>query len=456
MTNAPSGRVFHCGVRCGTVPALLRCAFARATWAGWSGMVDPEFRRWLTHRSWGLMVRYCKAVGWLLPIAALAKDAPLWLSEVPAQHAKLAGLLAWQAAIGAAVYGVLLADRLLPRLRGQEFALYAFCGLFMAIITWAGVTGVRTQGTGLAIYAACSTFMAAVIATPLPVRGPLYVAGLAALAWAKWGSVHSLEALVGFMVNPFCVAMLCLWLERFTYSRDLALFRETRRAEAERARADEVLSNTMPRAVADELKRNGRVPARKVPNMGVLFADLVGFTRYASQLPPDAVVLMLDGVFSAFDALVERHGVEKIKTIGDAYMVVAEDDTAALCALALAMREAVDAYNQANGTRLAMRIGVHAGPAVAGVVGTRRLLYDVWGDTVNVASRVESAGRAGSILVTEAVARQAAHHYAFATRGPVDLQGRGRVATAWLVGPRMDRGGDDLPLPAGARLARVA
>jgi adenylate cyclase len=399
-------------------------------------MTDPVFRRWLTYRSWGLMVRYCKAVAWLLPIAALAKDAPLWLSGDAVQHARLPALLAWQAAIGAAVYGVLLADRLLPRLRGQELALYAFCGLFMAIITWAGVTGVRTHGTGLAIYAACTTFMAAVIATPVPVRRPMYVGSLLALAWAKWEGGASLEALVGFMVNPFCVVMLCLWLDRFTYSRDLALFRETQRAEAERARADEVLANALPPAIAEQLKRSGRVPARKIANLGVLFADLVGFTRYATHLPPEALVLTLDSVFSSFDILVERHGVEKIKTIGDAYMAVAEDDPAALCGLALAMRDALEAYNQDNGTRLAMRIGVHAGPAVAGVLGTKRFLYDVWGDTVNVASRIESAGRAGSVLVSEAVVRQANGSFVFSTRGPVDLQGRGRLSTAWLVGPR--------------------
>jgi adenylate cyclase len=419
-------------------------------------MVDPVFRRWLTHRSWGLMVRYCKAVAWLLPVAALAKDAPLWLSTEAAQHAKLPALLAWQAAIGAAVYGVLLADRLLPRLRGQELALYAFCGLFMAIITWAGMTGVRTNGTGLAIYAACTTFMAAVIATPVPVRRPMYVGSLLALAWAKWQAGASLEALVGFLVNPFCVVMLCLWLDRFTYSRDLALFRETQRAESERARADEVLANALPPAVAEQLKRNGRVPARKIANLGVLFADLVGFTRYASQLPPEALVLTLDGVFSSFDALVERYGVEKIKTIGDAYMAVAEDDVAALCRVALAMRDAVEAYNQDNGTRLAMRIGIHVGPAVAGVLGTKRFLYDVWGDTVNVASRIESAGRAGSILVSEAVVRQAHGAFVFSTRGPVDLHGRGRLSTAWLVGSRAARADTDAVTPARESLVRRA
>jgi class 3 adenylate cyclase len=143
---------------------------------------------------------------------------------------------------------------------------------------------------------------------------------------------------------------------------------------------------------------------------------------------------MLDAIFTSFDALVERHGVEKIKTIGDAYMAVADAGVPALCQLALDMRDALDRYNRANGTQLAMRIGIHTGPAVAGVLGTKRFLYDVWGDTVNVASRVESAGRAGSIHVTDAVVQQATAHYTFAGRGLIELQGRGRMLTYWLVG----------------------
>jgi class 3 adenylate cyclase len=397
-------------------------------------VADPVFRQWLTQRSWALTVRYLKAVGWLLPVGALAKDVPLWLSDERAQHARLPGLLAWQCAIGATVLAVLLVDRFVPRARGREGALYLVCGVFMAVITWAGVTGVSSRGTGLVLYAACCTFMAAVISTPLPVRQPMYVLSFAAIALASWPRFRSLEAWVGFLVNPFCVTMLCLWLDRFTYSRDLALYTERQRAEAERARADEVLCNALPRAVAEELKREGRVRARKVQNLAVLFADIVGFTRFSSQLPPDALVLVLDGIFRTFDDLVERHGAEKIKTIGDAYMVVAEGGAGTLCGLALAMQEAIEDYNRVNGTSLAMRIGIHAGPAVAGVVGAKRFLYDVWGDTVNIASRIESTGRAGAVHVSDAVARQAGSGYAFQARGPIDLQGRGRVATAWLLG----------------------
>lgn len=397
-------------------------------------MVDPVYRQWLTQRSWALTVRYLKAVGWLLPVGALAKDVPLWLSDDRAQHARLPGLLAWQCAIGATVLAVLITDRFVPRARGREGALYAVCGVFMAVITWAGITGVTTRGTGLVLYAACCTFMAAVISTPLPVRQPMYVASFAAIAAASWPRFATAQAWVGFLVNPFCVSMLCLWLDRFTYSRDLALYTERQRAEAERARADEVLCNALPRAVAEELKREGRVRARKVANLAVLFADLVGFTRLSSQLPPDALVLVLDEVFSAFDALAERHGAEKIKTIGDSYMAVAPDGAHALCRLAVAMQQALDDYNRANGTGLAMRVGIHAGPAVAGVVGLKRPLYDVWGDTVNVASRLESTGRAGAIHVSETVAHQVRGSFDVRDRGPVELAGRGSMRTAWLLG----------------------
>jgi len=281
-------------------------------------------------------------------------------------------------------------------------------------------------------------------------RQPLYAATLLVLAvpvWQRDGGDAIL--VVSALVNPFCVVVLCLWLDRFTYSRDLALYRQTQRAQMERARADALLHNVLPLAVAEELKRERRIAARKFENLGVLFADIAGFTRYANRLPPDALVLMLDNIFTSFDALVERHGVEKIKTIGDAYMAVADAGVPALCQLALDMRDALDRYNRANGTQLAMRIGLHVGPAVAGVLGTKRFLYDVWGDTVNVASRVEGAGRAGGIHVTDAVVQQATSRYTFAGRGLIELQGRGRMLTYWLVG-RAEASAQASPKPIAA------
>jgi len=228
--------------------------------------------------------------------------------------------------------------------------------------------------------------------------------------------------------------VLCIALDHLSLHRNLELYRERQRAETQRARADQLLANVLPARVVDEIKHAGRATARRIDNLGVLFADIVGFTRYASELPPQAVVLVLDEIFCAFDELAQRHGVEKIKTIGDAYMAVSESGAAALCRVALEMRQALERYNAANGTRLSMRIGIHAGPAVAGVLGVQRFLYDVWGDTVNVASRLEGGSQPGSIQVSEPVVRQAGREFSFTARGPVELEGRGSMNTWWLLG----------------------
>ncbi|HYD74670.1 adenylate/guanylate cyclase domain-containing protein [Ramlibacter sp.] len=395
-------------------------------------MDDPAFRHWLTRRSWGLSVRYCKVVALLLPPAALVTDVPLLRAQ---GLAGLEWLIAWQLTAEAVCLGLIAADRLWPALREREVALHAFCALFIALCTWIGMADGGLRGD-FSIYAAGMTFGAAVAATPRRIRQPLYAASLFAIAVPVWLRDGGDPAQVAAgLVNPFCVVVLCLWLDRFTWSRDRALYLETRRAEAERARADEVLHQVLPTAVAEEIKREGRVRARKFDNIGVLFADIAGFTAFSSRLPPDALVLVLDDIFTAFDALVQRHGVEKIKTIGDAYMVVSHAGVSALCRLALDLRAALEGYNHANGTSLAMRIGIHAGPAVGGVLGAQRFLYDVWGDTVNIASRLESAGRAGSIQVSETVVQQAGEAFSFTARGLVELQGRGRVLTYWLLGP---------------------
>ena len=141
---------------------------------------------------------------------------------------------------------------------------------------------------------------------------------------------------------------------------------------------------------------------------------------------------MLNQVFSCFDDLVREHGVEKIKTLGDGYMAVAHDGVRGLCGLALAMHQAMATYNRANGTDLCLRIGIHAGPAVAGVIGTQRPLYDVWGDTVNVASRLESAALPQTTLVSAAVYAQAAGRFVFDAVPCVQLRDCGSVK-GWLL-----------------------
>jgi len=378
-------------------------------------MVQQPFSQWLCARSWTLAVRYCKAVAWLLPPAALALDAgPLRaaLSD-PGAVPGLVALLGWQAVAELVCVGMVLADRMRPQLRGREWPLYLFCGIFMAMTTWVGVADGMLRGD-LSLYATGATFIAAVVCTPRRVRRPMYLAGFAVLGWAAWDRVDGdAVATVAALVNPFCITVLCLSLDRFMYSRNAALYTEEQRALAEGRRADQVLYGVLPPHVADEIKRHGRVAPVKHDNMGVLFADLVGFTPFARRLPPDAVLLVLDQVFSLFDTLAGLHGAEKIKTIGDAYMAVSTGGAQPLCALALDMQDALRRYNTANGTGLRLRVGIHVGATVSGVLGTRRFMYDVWGDAVNIASRLESLAIPGTALVSDAVQRQLGGRFDF-------------------------------------------
>ena len=413
-------------------------------------MDDPSFRPWLAAKSWAQGVRYCKVVAVLLPPAALAIHAPWIHSGSFAPPPAQAWLLGWQLATECVALAVVAADRLAPQLRGREWPLNLLCALMMVLTTWIGLAPGWTLRPDLSLYAAGCTFVAVVMCTPPPVRRPMYVLSLAVLALAAWNRGGDTIALVMALVNPFCVVVLCIVLDRFTYSRNRELHLETQRAQAERARADGVLSNVLPPAIADELKRSGRVVAVKHENMGVLFADIAGFTSLSRGLPPDAVLVMLNQIFSSFDALVERHGLEKIKTIGDAYMVVSYQQLDALCRLALDLLVAMDRYNSANGTQLALRIGIHVGPAVAGVIGFKRFLYDVWGDTVNVASRMEATGEPGSIQVSAQVHAQAHENFRFQARGVLDIKGRGQMHTYWLLGPAPASEAAAQPVPSPA------
>jgi len=179
------------------------------------------------------------------------------------------------------------------------------------------------------------------------------------------------------------------------------------RRQAAEAQVDELLTNAIPRPIVARLRRGERRIAERYAETTVLFADIVGFTPWAQRTAPERVVELLDDLFSAFDARAERHGLEKIKTIGDAYMAVAgaplarEDHAAASLAMARDMIEAVADLRERSGVPIEVRIGLASGPVVGGVIGQRRLLFDLWGDTVNVASRMESSGQPGRIQVAE-------------------------------------------------------
>ena len=209
------------------------------------------------------------------------------------------------------------------------------------------------------------------------------------------------------------------------------------------ARSEGLLINVLPRAIAKRLKRGAGVIAEAHDEVTVLFADVVDFTPFAERTAPARVVGVLDQIFSAFDVLTERHGLEKIKTIGDAYMVAAglpeprADHAEAMADMALDMRVAFDELCEPLGLDLAIRIGIASGPVVAGVIGRSRFIYDLWGDTVNTASRMESQGLPRKIQVSEAVFRRLGDRYEFEDRGEIELKGKGRRRAYLLVGRKL-------------------
>jgi adenylate cyclase len=199
-----------------------------------------------------------------------------------------------------------------------------------------------------------------------------------------------------------------------------------------------LLNNTLPASIAARLLADGRVPADSFEQATILFADIVGFTLLAQRTEPAALVALLDDVFSAFDDEADRLGLEKIKTIGDAYMLAAgvpvprADHVEAAARMALAMLHIPARFARAHEVELSMRIGIHTGPVVAGVIGNRKFAYDLWGDTVNTAARMESHGAPGEVHVTDAVKQALQGRFDFEPRGVVDVKGKGPMTTWFL------------------------
>jgi adenylate cyclase len=210
-----------------------------------------------------------------------------------------------------------------------------------------------------------------------------------------------------------------------------------RQRDREHERSERLLLNVLPGPIAMRLKRGEGVIADRFPEATVLFADIVDFTPMSASRSPEDVVAVLDDVFSAFDRLADDRGLEKIKTIGDAYMVAGgiplsrEDHCEAVADMAIAMMRACDARGAVR-----LRIGIDAGPVVAGVIGRRKFIYDLWGDTVNTASRMESHGVPGAIQVTARVRERLRGTYRFEPRGTVEVKGKGAMPT-WLLEGRV-------------------
>jgi class 3 adenylate cyclase len=220
------------------------------------------------------------------------------------------------------------------------------------------------------------------------------------------------------------------------YGTDVTAARQVEKANAENER---LLLNILPISIAERLRRGEEPIADAFDEMVVLFADVVDFTPYSATRPAREVVAVLNQIFSIFDRLVDRYRLEKIKTVGDAYMVaggLTPDGGGAeeVADMALDMIDEMHRYRTESGAEMQIRVGLHIGPGVGGVIGLKKFIYDVWGDTVNTASRMESLGLPGSIQVTAATADRLRNRYAFERRGMVDVKGKGEIETYLLKG----------------------
>jgi adenylate cyclase len=340
--------------------------------------------------------------------------------------------------------GLVLAFGLLAALRLGAFEVARHAGFILILALIVGIMVLGHDPAELPIlhlYLICLAVGAFLIFPDTPLRVPVAYASVAAVLLVVWelGGVkldHVLppDPFVTEMAHHAAVIAVMFILLALTtmFVRDIT--EAERQLVAANERIEALLENMLPESVARRLREEGHAFADAFASCTILFADLVGFTRYASEHAAADVVDLLDRVFSRFDDLVEQVGVEKIKTIGDAYMVVAgvpvprADHAVVIAELALRMRDVIHELG------LTLRIGINTGPVVAGVIGKKRFIYDLWGDAVNVASRMETQAMPDAIQITEATAQAIAGRFEVEPLGAIDVRGRGKLAVWALKG----------------------
>jgi adenylate cyclase len=299
---------------------------------------------------------------------------------------------------------------------GSAVSVWAFCAPISALL----VASRRTASWLLVIFAV--QVVAAVALQPLAATGNALPTWLVAALFGL--------NLVGIAVVTFRAMVFFIGQKDQAYAL----------LGSERARSERLLLNVLPPPIAERLKQHEAVIADRFDAVSVLFADIVGFTPLSAGMSADELVAILDGLFARLDEMTQRLGLEKIRTIGDAYMVAAgvptprADHAEVLVELALDMLRA--AHNGSGGHPLQLRVGISSGPAVAGVIGRTKFQYDIWGDTVNTASRMESHGVPGRIHVSESTRLLIEDAYVCEARGIIDVKGKGPMPTYFVVGPR--------------------
>jgi adenylate cyclase len=295
-------------------------------------------------------------------------------------------------------------------------------------------------------------FIAWVVLTALSGAADWY---LADTVFGKKSNVPVRTTIVFFALNFIAISTIIYLLLR----RSIAERRKTldslelahKQIQIEQERSEKLLLNILPGSIADRLKTSDKTIADGFADVTVMFADIVNFTQVAANMSPSQVFAMLNRIFSAFDELAEQYGLEKIKTIGDAYMVAGGLDdnvtnySAAIADMALAMRDLLRRDFAINSSHLEVRIGIGTGPIVAGVLGKKKFIYDLWGDTVNIASRITSEGVPGMIQCDTMTYHRLASSFDFHEPQSIYLKGKGNMTVYRLVGRKGAAAEDSVP-----------
>lgn len=355
----------------------------------------------------------------------------------------------WLPMAAIAEVGLLICMGLQQTSLGRRHPALIFLGASWSITLveqiWATLQGVAFPG----LFAWTLVFLAQ--ATLIPVLWPVHLIAQVGV-FAYYYGLNSLLGLVPetqplwdsqqvlYLFWFCCISNLSVYLyERLQWSE----LQAKQALEKEKSRSERLLLNILPAAVASKLKEKQRAIADSFAEATVLFADIVGFTQISAGIPPHDVVDLLNNIFSTFDQLAETYQLEKIKTIGDAYMVVGglpverSDHTEAIANMALDMLGAMDQLSRERNRLFQIRIGINTGPVIAGVIGRKKFIYDLWGDAVNIASRMESQGVANCIQVTETVVERLSDRYQFEERGNLYIKGKGTMKTYFLKGRKV-------------------
>jgi class 3 adenylate cyclase/CheY-like chemotaxis protein len=269
----------------------------------------------------------------------------------------------------------------------------------------------------------------------------IFISALAEIA----DKTHAFEAGgVDYITKPFWFAEVLARIETHLTIRRLQQQLKLQNEELRRRQdeADRLLLSIMPQSIAERLKRSPQIIADSFDDVTVLFADIVNFTALTAHLSANELVSLLNKIFSGFDQLVAHYNLEKIKTIGDEYMVAGglpdakPDHVEAVAEMAIAMQQQIAQFHTYSGEPFQLRIGINTGSVVAGVIGFQKFAYDLWSNTVNIASRMQSQGLAGSIQVTETTYQRLRNKYEFEERGEIEIKGIGELKTYWLKGKR--------------------